>query len=72
MSAKIVTITNPVELLLAQLKEIRDGNTATRKEIERLQKLLRGGESEEARLERNLAKALDHYKENQWHQATSE
>ena len=66
MSAKIVTITNPVELLLAQLQEIRDGNTATRKEIERLKTLLRGGQKEEARLERNLAKALDHYRENQW------
>ena len=58
MSAKIVTITNPVELLLAQLQEIRDGNTATRQEIERLKVLLRGGEKEEARLERKLTKAL--------------
>ena len=63
MSAKIVTITNPVELLLAQLQEIRDGNTETRKEIERFTKLLRGGEKEEARLERKLAKALDKHRE---------
>ena len=63
MSAKIVTITNPVDLLLAQLQEIRDGNTETRKEIERLTKLLRGGEKEEARLERELEKTLDKHRE---------
>ena len=62
MSAKIVTITNPVELLLAQLQEIRDGNTETRKEIERLTTLLRGGEKEEARLRRELEKALDKHR----------
>ena len=62
MSAKIVTVTNPVELLLLQLQEIRDGNTETRKEIERLTKLLRGGEKEEARLERQLNKALDKHR----------
>jgi hypothetical protein len=67
MSGKIVTIINPVELLLAQLQEIRDGNTATRKEIERQTRLLSGGEKEEARLERDLTKALDHYRKNQWH-----
>lgn len=62
MSAKIVTITNPTELLLAQLSEIRDGNTATRKEIERLTKVLRGGQKEEARLEAKLDKALAKHK----------
>lgn len=58
MSAKIVTITDPVELLRAQIQEIRDGNAATRTEIKRLQALLRGGENEQARLESELDELL--------------
>lgn len=58
MSAKIVTITDPIELLRAQLQEIRDGNAATRKEIKQLRELLRGGENEQARLEAELDEAL--------------
>lgn len=56
---QIVTVTNPVELLLAQLLEIRNGNTNTRKEIQRLQSLLKRGQAEEARLERRLDKLLE-------------
>lgn len=58
MIAKIVTITNPAELLLAQLSQVRAGNAATRREIERLTKLLRGGQKEEARMEAKLEKLL--------------
>jgi hypothetical protein len=62
MSAKIVTITNPVELLLAQLHEIRTGNADTLKEIERLTKLLRGGQKAEAQLEAELNELLAKHK----------
>ena len=55
---RVVTITNPVELLLSQLAEVRDGNTETRKEIKRLSGLLKGGEKEEAKLESELEKLL--------------
>lgn len=55
---KVVTITNPVELLLARLNEIRTGNARMRDEIERQRRLLRGGEAEEARLEAKLQKLL--------------
>lgn len=61
---KIVTVTNPVDLLLAQLAEIRDGNTATRKEIERLREVLKGGQAEEAKLERKLDKLLLKHKQS--------
>lgn len=56
---KIVTITNPAELILAQLAEIRAGNAATRAQIERCQRLLKGAAKEEARLEKQLEKLLD-------------
>jgi hypothetical protein len=56
--ATIRTVTNPVQRLLAQLHEIRLGSAATRKEIERLQSVLRGGQKEEAQLERKLDKLL--------------
>lgn len=55
---EIITITNPVDLILAQLSEIRDGNTTTQKEIERLQTVLKGGYKAEARLEAKLEKLL--------------
>lgn len=55
---KVVTITNPVELLLAQLEEIRRGNANTRDEIEHQRRLLKGGEAKEAQLERRLQKLL--------------
>lgn len=41
MNAKIVSITDPAELLLAQLDEVRVGNASTRNEIKRLHVLLR-------------------------------
>lgn len=56
---KVVTITNPVELILAQLAEIRAGNAETRAQIEHCQKLLKGAAKEEARLEKQLEKLLD-------------
>lgn len=56
--AKVVDVTNPVDLLLAQLEEIRTGNARTREEIERQRRLLRGGEAEEARLEKKLEQIL--------------
>lgn len=56
--SKIITITNPVELLLAQIHEIRQGNTRTRDEIEHLRRLLKRGEQEEARLQARLDKRL--------------
>ena len=59
----IVTITNPVDLILAQLAEIRAGNAETRKEIERHQANLRGAAKEEAKLERKLEKILAKAKE---------
>lgn len=59
----IVTITNPTELLLAQLSEVGAGNTATREEIERLQRLLLGGQREEARLEVKLNKLLEKHRQ---------
>ncbi len=54
----IVTITNPVDFILAQLAEIRAGNVRTRKEIERHQANLKGAAKEEAKLERQLQKIL--------------
>jgi hypothetical protein len=54
----IVTITNPAELLLAQIEEVRTGNSQTRNEIQRLQHLLKGGEREEAKLQAKLDKFL--------------
>lgn len=59
----IVTITSPAELLLAQLSEVRAGNTATREEIERLQRLLAGGQRGEARLEVKLNKLLEKHRQ---------
>lgn len=56
---KVVTITNPVQLLLARLNEIRTGNARTRDEIEHQRRLLRGGETEEARLGARLKKLLE-------------
>jgi septal ring factor EnvC (AmiA/AmiB activator) len=56
--AKIVTITNPAELLMAQIEEVRTGNSQTRNEIERLRRLLKGGEKEEAKLQAELDKLL--------------
>lgn len=56
--AKIVSITNPAELLLAQIEEVRNGNSQTRNEIERLRRLLKGGEREVARMEIELDKLL--------------
>lgn len=54
--AKIRTITDPQELTLAQLDEIRAGNERTRNEIKRLRGLLKGGLKEEERLEQELVK----------------
>jgi hypothetical protein len=54
----IVTITNPVDLILAQLAEIRAGSATVREEIEHRQRLLKGAAKEEARLERQLEKIL--------------
>ena len=56
--ATIVTITNPAELLLAQIEEVRTGNSQMRNEIERLRRLLRGGEKEESKLQAELDKLL--------------
>jgi hypothetical protein len=52
--ARVVTITDPAKLLLAQLQEIRRGNARTREEIKRQQTLLKGGEQEELKLEQEL------------------
>jgi hypothetical protein len=56
--ARVVDITNPAQLLLAQIEEVRTGNVRTRAEIERLRRLLKGGEREEVKLEAELAKLL--------------
>ena len=56
MATTIRTITDPRGLLQAQLNEIRAGNAATRKEINRLRDLLEGGLQEQMRLEVELAK----------------
>jgi hypothetical protein len=56
--ATIVTITDPAELLLAQIEEVRAGNSQTRNEVERLRRLLKGGEKEEAKLQAKLDKLL--------------
>jgi hypothetical protein len=60
--ATIVTITNPAELLLAQIEEVRTGNSQTRNEIQRLRRLLKGGEKVEAKLQAELDKLLLSYK----------
>jgi hypothetical protein len=52
--ARVVTITDPAKLLLAQLQEIRRGNARTREEIKRQQTSLKGGEQEELKLEQEL------------------
>jgi hypothetical protein len=54
--AAIRTITDPQELTLAQLDEVRAGNERTREEIRRLRRLLKGGEAEEARLKAELVR----------------
>lgn len=54
MATKIRTITDPRELTQAILEEIRAGNAATRKEIDRLRDLLEGGLQEQMRLEAEL------------------
>jgi len=41
---KIRDVTDPQELLLAQLEEVRRGNNATRDEIRRLRAVLKGGQ----------------------------
>lgn len=56
---QIATTTHPIELTLAQLADVRDGNASMREEIERLRRVLRGGEQEEARLETELKEFLD-------------
>jgi hypothetical protein len=56
--ATIVTITSPVKLLMVQIEEVRTGNSQTRNEIERLRRLLKGGEKEEAKLQAKLDKLL--------------
>lgn len=59
MSApKIVTITNPVDKILAQLQEIREGNAREREKITHAQANLKGAAKEEARLEKQLEKLL--------------
>lgn len=55
---KIVTITDPVELLKAQIAEIHKGNAATRAEIQRLQDLLTEAKYEEQRLRSELEEWL--------------
>lgn len=54
--ATIRTVTDPQELTLAMLDEVRAGNEATRNEIKRLRGLLKGGLAEEERLEAELVK----------------
>jgi len=54
----IRTITNPVELLLSQLEEIRRGNAAMVDHISKSQATLRQGQKEEAKMERRLAALL--------------
>lgn len=54
--AVIRTVTDPQELTLAQLDEVRAGNAATRDEIKRLRSLLKGGLKEAERLEAELVR----------------
>lgn len=56
MATKIRTITDPQELTLAQLDDVRAGNQRTRDEIRRLRTLLKGGLKEEERLEAELVR----------------
>lgn len=59
----IVTITDPTQLLMVQIEEIRTGNSQTRNEIQRLRRLLKGGEKEEAKLKAELNKLLSGYQQ---------
>lgn len=52
----IRTITDPQELLLAQLDEVRAGNARMRETIKNNRAALKGGLVEEARLEAELVK----------------
>jgi hypothetical protein len=51
---KIRDVTDPQELLLAQLDEVRRRNAAMRETIRQNRATLRGGIAEEARLEAEL------------------
>ena len=52
----IRTITDPRELVLAQLDEVRAGNDATRWEIKRLRSVLKAGQEEAQKLRDELVR----------------
>lgn len=53
--SNIRTITDPQELVIAQLDAIREGNARMRETIKSNRAALKGGLAEEARLESELA-----------------
>ena len=58
----VATVTHPIETLIAQLAEVRDGNAATREEIARLRRLLERGEAVEAKMNAELERLLSRRK----------
>lgn len=56
MPTTIRTVTDPQEIALMMLDEVRAGNGATRNGIKRLRSLLKEGEKEETRLEGELVR----------------
>ena len=56
MATQIRTITDPMEYLVACLKEVERGNQQTRDEIKQLQKDLKGGLEEAGRLRAEIVK----------------